>query len=113
MSLSHSLVNNQIDKIKIRGTNVFDLYCVAAAKLVLLCELFSKRKSELSREERHEVVRYAKSRLPVFLSQLCRLLHGVKATFSAMSSSQRHELATYLVPEVNTKSCFKYVILFF
>jgi hypothetical protein len=72
----------------------------AVAKLVLLCELFSKRKSELSREERHEVVRYAKSRLPVFLSQLCRLLHGVKATFSAMSSSQRHELATYLVPEV-------------
>jgi hypothetical protein len=77
-------------------------YFSAGIKLVMLCELFTKRKSELSKEESHEIVRYAKSRLPVFLNQLCRTLHGLKAIFNSMSTSQRNELATYLVPEVRT-----------
>ncbi|XP_047118625.1 uncharacterized protein LOC124799129 [Schistocerca piceifrons] len=75
---------------------------VAGAKLLLLCDLFTKRKAELSREERHEIIRYAKSRLPVFMSQLQRFLQGVKSTFSSMSPSQRQEVATYLVPEIET-----------
>ncbi|KDR13429.1 uncharacterized protein LOC110835411 [Zootermopsis nevadensis] len=75
---------------------------VAGVKLLLLCDLFTKRKAELSREERHEIIRYAKSRLPVFMSQLLRFLQGVKSTFSSMSPSQRQEVATYLVPEIET-----------
>lgn len=73
---------------------------VVGAKLLLLCDLFTKRKGELSREERHEIIRYARSRLPIFMSQLHRFLQAVKATFSNMSATQRHEVATYLVPEV-------------
>jgi hypothetical protein len=34
----------------------------ASAKLVILCDLFSRRKGDLSREERHEIIKYAKSR---------------------------------------------------
>ncbi|GFG38681.1 hypothetical protein Cfor_08266 [Coptotermes formosanus] len=75
---------------------------VAAVKLLLLCDLFTKRKTELSHEERHEIIRYAKSRLPIFMSQLHRFLQGVKSTFSSMSPSQRQEVATYLVPEIET-----------
>lgn len=72
----------------------------AGAKFLLLCDLFTKRKNELSREERHEIIRYARSRLPIFMSQLHRFLQAVKVTFSNMSATQRHEVATYLVPEV-------------
>ncbi|KAK7869304.1 hypothetical protein R5R35_012870 [Gryllus longicercus] len=75
---------------------------VAGVKLLLLCDVFTKRKSELSREERHEIIRYAKSRLPVFMNQLHRFLQGIKSTFSSMSPSQRQEVATYLVPEIET-----------
>lgn len=73
---------------------------VAGVKLLLLCDLFTKRKNELLREERHEIIRYAKSRLPIFLMQLHRFLQALKNTFSAMCASERHEVATYLVPEV-------------
>lgn len=71
------------------------------AKLLLLCDLFTKRKSELSREERHEIIRYAKSRLPVFMAQLQKFLHAVKVTFSSMTAKHRNEVAEYLVPEVS------------
>lgn len=69
-------------------------------KLLLLCDLFTKRRNELSREERHEIIRYAKSRLPIFLMQLQRFLQALKNTFSSMSAAQRLEVATFLVPEV-------------
>ncbi|XP_046685129.1 uncharacterized protein LOC124370870 [Homalodisca vitripennis] len=75
---------------------------VAGVKLVVLCDLFSKRKGELTREQRHEIIRYAKSRLPVFMNQLHRFLVGLKTTLSSMSSAQRQEIATYLVPEIET-----------
>ncbi|KYB25250.1 uncharacterized protein LOC100141518 [Tribolium castaneum] len=73
---------------------------VAGVKLLLLCDLFTKRKNELSREERHEIIRYAKSRLPIFLMQLQRFLQALKNTFSSMSAAQRLEVATFLVPEI-------------
>jgi hypothetical protein len=82
---------------------MFKLNSTAGVKLLLLCDLFTKRKAELSREEHHEIIRYAKSRLPVFMSQLHRFLQGVKSTFSSMSPGQRQEVATYLVPEVSSK----------
>lgn len=74
---------------------------VAVVKLLLLCDLFTKCKKELSKEERHEIVHYAKSRLPIFLSQLHQFLEALESTFNSMSASQRQEIATYLVPEVN------------
>lgn len=75
-------------------------FFIAGVKLLLLCDLFTQRKNELSREERHEIIRYAKSRLPIFLTQLHRFLQALKNTFCSMSASQRHEVAAYLVPEV-------------
>ncbi|CAG2057486.1 unnamed protein product, partial [Timema podura] len=72
----------------------------AFVKLLELCDLYCKHKPELSRKERHEIVHYAKSRLPIFMSQLHRFLQAVKATFSAMSPSQRQDMAAYLVLEL-------------
>nr|CAD7448517.1 unnamed protein product [Timema bartmani] len=73
---------------------------VAFVKLLELCDLYCKHKPELSRKERHEIVHYAKSRLPIFMSQLHRFLQAVKVTFSAMSPSQRQDMAAYLVLEL-------------
>ncbi|XP_041365007.1 uncharacterized protein LOC121380244 [Gigantopelta aegis] len=73
---------------------------VACAKLLILCDLFSKRKGELSREERHEIMKYAKSRLPIFMNQLHRFLEVCKEHADQLSVAQREEIANYLVPEL-------------
>ncbi|XP_077980159.1 uncharacterized protein LOC144435438 [Glandiceps talaboti] len=76
---------------------------VAGAKFLTLCDLFSRRKGELSREERHEIIKYARTRLPVFLSQLSRFLEVCRKQFSQnLTPSQRQEIAIYLIPEIET-----------
>nr|XP_006812477.1 PREDICTED: uncharacterized protein LOC100370394 [Saccoglossus kowalevskii] len=76
---------------------------VAGAKFLTLCDLFSRRKGEFSREERHEIIKYARTRLPVFLSQLSRLLEVCRQQFSQhLTPSQRQEIAIYLIPEIET-----------
>lgn len=73
---------------------------VASTKLLILCDLFTRRKHELSHEERHEIMKYAKSRLPLFMNQLHKFLEVLKQLFSDMCAKQRQEIATYLVPEI-------------
>ncbi|XP_059139140.1 LOW QUALITY PROTEIN: uncharacterized protein LOC131927488 [Physella acuta] len=75
---------------------------VACAKLVIMCDLFSKRKYELSREERYEIMKYVKSRIPVFMKQVLTLLTTVKSHLQALTQPQRTDIAAYLVPEMET-----------
>lgn len=83
----------------------FSLCGVAGlGKFVVLCHLVTTRKTELSSDERIEIIRYAKSRLPMFLKQLHQLLKTIKSTFSGMTSVQRFDIATYVVPEVPLSS---------
>lgn len=79
---------------------IFIFFSIAAIKLLLLCDLFTKRKNELTREERHEIIRYAKSRIPIFLTQLQKFLQALRNTFGSMSAAQRTEVASFLVPEI-------------
>ncbi|KAJ8037564.1 ARM REPEAT PROTEIN INTERACTING WITH ABF2 [Holothuria leucospilota] len=81
---------------------------VAGAKCVLICDLFSRRKHDLSRQERHEIIKYAKSRIPIFLQQLKTFLEAfyekLRDIFTdKVTSEHRHEVAAYLVPEI--KAC--------
>lgn len=98
-SSSDNIVSNPAKLCVVVKQSVREV-AVASAKLLLLCDLFTKRKNELTREERHEIILYAKSRMPVFMSQIARFLHALKSTFSSMTSYQRQEVATYLVPEI-------------
>ncbi|CAL1539140.1 unnamed protein product [Lymnaea stagnalis] len=75
---------------------------IACAKLVIMCDLFSKRKYELSREERYEIMKYVKSRIPVFMKQLLTLLTTIKAHLQALTQPQRMDISAYLVPEMET-----------
>ncbi|XP_065345605.1 uncharacterized protein LOC135943121 isoform X1 [Cloeon dipterum] len=88
----------------------FREFFVVGIKLVAFCELFNKEKAELSKDEQHEIITYAKSYLPIFLSQLSQMLQGLKAIFNSMSSSQRNELATYLVPEIENNFEFIFTL---
>lgn len=85
---------------------------VAGAKLLILCDLFSRRKNELSREERHEIIKYCKSRLPIFMNQLHKLLDVIKQSFGNLKAGERQEIASYLVPEIEATldSMFQFVM---
>uniref|UniRef100_T1JPJ0 BTB domain-containing protein n=1 Tax=Strigamia maritima TaxID=126957 RepID=T1JPJ0_STRMM len=75
---------------------------VAGAKLLLVCDLYSKRKHELSRQERHDIIKNAKSSLPEFMDQLRKFLEVIRQTFGDLCSSQRQNIACYLVPEIES-----------
>lgn len=75
-------------------------FILGLVKFVVLCHLITTRKKELKPDERLEIIKYAKSRLPLFLKQLHQLMKAIKSTFSGMTSMQRFDIATYVVPEV-------------
>lgn len=68
--------------------------------MVLLCDLFTKRKTELTKDDKHEIIKFAHSCLPEFIRQLQMLLQVSKITFNSLTPSQRLEIAAYLAPEV-------------
>lgn len=59
----------------------------ACAKLLILCDLFSRRKGELSREERHEIIKYAKSRLVLKVCH-CLILFDLNPSFEMTTDMQ-------------------------
>ncbi|KFM67593.1 hypothetical protein X975_00360, partial [Stegodyphus mimosarum] len=67
---------------------------IAGVKMLILCDLFTKRKNELSRDERHEIIKYCKSRLPVFMNQLYKLLDVIKISFGNLSAAERMDIAS-------------------
>ncbi|KAH3863934.1 hypothetical protein DPMN_026942, partial [Dreissena polymorpha] len=75
---------------------------IACANLLVVCDLFSRRKAELSREERHDIIKYARARIPVFLKQFHDLLKELGGQLCALNAHQRADFATYLVPEIET-----------
>ncbi len=69
-------------------------------RFVQLCVTFTKHKTDLSSEERREVMTYFRSRLPVFVSQVYRLLKCFRNLIGGLSASQNFVLASYIAPEV-------------
>ncbi|KAG8181650.1 hypothetical protein JTE90_017008 [Oedothorax gibbosus] len=73
---------------------------VAGGKILVLCDLFSKRKNELCRAERHDLIEYLKNRLPDFMKQLYRLLEVIKISFGNLTPAQRMDIAAYFVSDL-------------
>ena len=75
---------------------------VAFIKLVEVCVLYGEEALKLSRDERLEILRYAKARLPIFLTQFVALLRCIKNDFSTVKPSDRNDIAAHVVPEIET-----------
>ncbi|XP_069124343.1 uncharacterized protein [Argopecten irradians] len=75
---------------------------IASSKFVLLCDLFARRSGELPQEERHEIIRYARSRLPIFVKQLKEFFESFKYQMSFVGPNEKQEISTYILPEVET-----------
>lgn len=73
---------------------------VACSKLVLLCDLFARRSGELPQEERHDIIRYAHSRLPIFIKQVQEFFEVFEYQLMLMGPDQKQEIASYILPEI-------------
>src|SRR5581483_5801039 len=69
---------------------------VAFMKLVELCVLYGEEAQSLSRNERLEILRYTKTRLPIFLNQFVAMLRNIKSDFSTVKPPERNIIAGHI-----------------
>lgn len=75
---------------------------VGCAKVLQFCNIFAKDSISMSRCQRHEIIKYVRSRLPIFLAQCHQLMQNILCILSNLTDEEKTELVVYLVPEVNT-----------
>lgn len=71
-----------------------------AAKVCLMCELYTRNKKEMSKKEKHEVLEYVRGRVVVFVDLLNELIETALSNFTQLTGGQKMEVATYIIPEV-------------
>ena len=95
--------------------NLFQFFCYSSinfffwsreavmvvVRFIQLCVTYLKHKNELTADERKEMLSYFHSRLPIFVSQVYRLLKYFKNVIGGLSASQNFVLASYIAPEVH------------
>ncbi|XP_055617390.1 uncharacterized protein LOC129762851 [Toxorhynchites rutilus septentrionalis] len=72
----------------------------AIVKLLQFCNIFTKDAATFTRHQRHEIIKYVRSRMPVFLSQVHQLLQNVNIVLRSLSADEKNDLVSYLVPEI-------------
>lgn len=73
---------------------------IACAKLLQFCNIFVKDASNLTRYQRYEIIKYIRTRLPIFMQQFHQLLQNILAVFLSLTIEEKSELIHYLVPEI-------------
>ncbi|KAK7081479.1 hypothetical protein SK128_027471, partial [Halocaridina rubra] len=72
---------------------------IGIVKVIELSQEFEHCGWTLTQEEQHEVMRYTRSRLPVILVMVVKLLANVRASLAALNYHTRQQLSQQLVPE--------------
>lgn len=73
---------------------------VGCAKVLQFCNIFVKDSISMSRYQRHEIIKYVRSRLPIFLAQCHQLMQNILSILSNLTDEEKTELVVYLVPEI-------------
>lgn len=69
--------------------------------MLQFCNIFIKDATHLARVQKNEIVKYVRTRIPVFMTQTQQLLHNVLSVFVGLNNDEKAELVNYLVPKVN------------
>lgn len=75
-------------------------YDKGCAKALQFCNIFVKDSTSMTRNQRHEIIKYVRSRLPIFLAQCHQLMQNILCILSNLTDEEKTELVVYLVPEV-------------
>lgn len=74
--------------------------CVGCAKILDFCNIFVRDAKHLTRFQRHEIIKYTRSRVPIFLKQWHQILENMFNILSSFSVAEKAELSNYLVPQI-------------
>ncbi|XP_058127518.1 uncharacterized protein LOC131291239 [Anopheles ziemanni] len=72
----------------------------AIVKLLQFCNIFTKDATTFTRQQRHEIIKYVRTRMPIYLSQVHQLLQNVNLVLGSLTQEDRNDLVSYLVPEI-------------
>ncbi|XP_050099037.1 uncharacterized protein LOC126579612 isoform X2 [Anopheles aquasalis] len=73
---------------------------IAIVKLLQFCNIFTKDATTFTRQQRHEIIKYVRTRMPIYLSQIHQLLQNVHQVLGGLTQEDRNDLVSYLVPEI-------------
>lgn len=73
---------------------------IGCALFLQLSQIFSKD-TFLNRFQRNEIIKFIKSRVPIFISQLHQLLQNILIIMKSLQQEDKDDLVVYLVPEVS------------
>ncbi|GAB0094528.1 uncharacterized protein DMENIID0001_098400 [Sergentomyia squamirostris] len=73
---------------------------IGCAKILQFCNIFVREASSISRQQRHEIIKFARSRMPILVSQIHQLLRNVYEVLSRLTPEKKSELAAFLVPHI-------------
>lgn len=76
------------------------------AKILQFCNIFIKDAADIARYKKNEIIKYVRTRIPIFMSQLHQLLRNILNVFLSLTPEEKDELANYLVPEVSKTNYF-------
>lgn len=76
--------------------------------MLQFCNIFVKDDFGMTRHQRHEIIKYIRSRLPIFLAQSHQLLQNIQCILSNLTDDEKTELVVYLVPEVTFIQGFEF-----
>lgn len=77
-----------------------DFLFVAVSRFVLLCQLYTQNKQEMSKVERKEVLEYVQARVIVCIDQGRELIQLMLSKWESLDDEQKNEIAVYIIPEV-------------
>ncbi|XP_065365730.1 uncharacterized protein LOC135958763 [Calliphora vicina] len=75
---------------------------IGCAKILQFCNIFIKDAADIARYQKNEIIKYVRTRIPIFMSQLHQLLRNILNVFLSLTPDEKDELANYIVPEIET-----------
>ncbi|RWS27283.1 uncharacterized protein B4U80_11053, partial [Leptotrombidium deliense] len=78
---------------------IFNFKKAASEAAVVICDIYSKHKNQLTYEEHQEIFRFCKTRLPLAMNQIHQLFEIIKSVITSLAVTDRMEFASLLVPE--------------
>ncbi|XP_001354378.1 uncharacterized protein [Drosophila pseudoobscura] len=75
---------------------------IGCAKVLQFCNIFITDATHMTRYQKNEIVKYIRTRIPIFMSQIQQLLRNVLGVFVGLTVEEKAELVNYLVPEIES-----------
>ncbi|XP_017474607.1 PREDICTED: uncharacterized protein LOC108365156 isoform X1 [Rhagoletis zephyria] len=75
---------------------------IGCAKVLQFCNIFIRDGSDITRYQKNEIIKYVRTRIPIFMSQIHQLLRNILNVFIGLTTEEKAELVNYLVPEIES-----------